>query len=179
MLPIPSCPLLFLPQHLTPPPATIAHVCSSPEAMAMAERPGEIIEGGGGGSPDSAPLAHKHLLYSPSLHPSLLAPNPIHHTRPIFPTSLLSRLYLIPPPLPNCPFLLRCLHVRMTSIEKWSKCGFDQYCGSLTFVSSLSPSLSPSLPLSLSFMSHPETARSLDCHPDPTVTVTGRIRHDT
>ncbi len=43
VLPIPSCPLSFLPQHLTPPPLTIAQVWSYPRAMATAETPGERI----------------------------------------------------------------------------------------------------------------------------------------
>ncbi len=39
VLPMPSWPALFKPQHLTPPPVTIAHVLISPEAMATAEIP--------------------------------------------------------------------------------------------------------------------------------------------
>jgi hypothetical protein len=43
VLPLPSCPLPLAPQHLTAPPATMAHVCTSPKAMAMAdETPGRV-----------------------------------------------------------------------------------------------------------------------------------------
>ncbi len=36
---MPSCPLKLTPQHLTPPPASIAHVWLAPRAMAVAETP--------------------------------------------------------------------------------------------------------------------------------------------
>ncbi len=40
VLMMPSCPLPLAPQHLTPPPLTIAHVCIDPRAMVTAETPG-------------------------------------------------------------------------------------------------------------------------------------------
>ncbi len=39
VVPMPSCPFQFRPQHLTPPPLTIAHVWYPPRAMATAEMP--------------------------------------------------------------------------------------------------------------------------------------------
>ncbi len=49
VLPIPSCPLLLLPQHLTPPPLTTAHVWEPPTAMGAAVVPagGENDDYGG------------------------------------------------------------------------------------------------------------------------------------
>jgi hypothetical protein len=41
VFPAPSCPWLLLPQHLTPPPVTIAHVCVPPAANAVAVTPAE------------------------------------------------------------------------------------------------------------------------------------------
>ncbi len=52
VLPMPSCPALLSPQHLTPPPASIAHVWLNPRAMAVAETPagmGGAVRGQGGG----------------------------------------------------------------------------------------------------------------------------------
>jgi hypothetical protein len=40
VLPMPSCPSLLAPQHLTPPPVTMAHVCHRPMAMATVAIPG-------------------------------------------------------------------------------------------------------------------------------------------
>jgi hypothetical protein len=40
VLSIPSWPLVFLPQHFTPPPVTITHVQEPPTAMAVAVTPG-------------------------------------------------------------------------------------------------------------------------------------------
>jgi hypothetical protein len=45
LLPMPSCPFQLAPQHLTPPPIAITHVCSSPTAMATAETSGERAVG--------------------------------------------------------------------------------------------------------------------------------------
>ncbi len=42
VFPMPSCPLTLPPQHLTPPPSTIAHVWLAPKAMAVAETPAAI-----------------------------------------------------------------------------------------------------------------------------------------
>jgi hypothetical protein len=45
LMPMPSCPFQLAPQHLTPPPIEITHVCSSPRAMATADTPGERAAG--------------------------------------------------------------------------------------------------------------------------------------
>jgi hypothetical protein len=42
VIPIPSWPALLLPQHMTPPPDTMAHVWTLPAAMAEAERTGPV-----------------------------------------------------------------------------------------------------------------------------------------
>ncbi len=44
LLPMPSSPFQLAPQHLTPPPLTIAHVWYPPRAMATAEMPASVEE---------------------------------------------------------------------------------------------------------------------------------------
>ncbi len=51
LLPMPSCPKSLRPQHLTPPPASIAHVCKAPRAMAVVEKPAAIGGAVRGGIP--------------------------------------------------------------------------------------------------------------------------------
>ncbi len=46
VLPMPSCPCLLSPQHLTPPPLAMRHAWASPRAMATAETPGSVCARG-------------------------------------------------------------------------------------------------------------------------------------
>lgn len=81
VLPLPSCRALFLPQHLTSPLSSTAHVCLNPHAMAVAVRPVPRST-----ACSASPMSRLELPISCTLSPSPSWPSllrPKHLTLPL------------------------------------------------------------------------------------------------